>query len=205
MLGAAKAPEIASHIGLDRSDVHKTLKSLRRLGIVKRDEDYFHWIEADSSLWDLKPEKSYPNLKPAKPKAKKKKSKALVAGSYEVAQFLYDSIKSWFPSYYAKGQWRDRWAKDIDKLIRIDKQNPDHIKAVILKMSKTPEQASGFSWRKNILSGKKLRDKFPKLKMQFKPDKIQEPYPYKPFDTDKWETEYADEGTSQTRSSGGTR
>lgn len=207
----ATAPKLTEETGLDRSDVHKTLQSLRRLGIVQR-KDHEYWIEPDISLWRLKAEKTYPNLKPREPEPKKKPAKALVKGSYSTAQFLYDSIKTWFPGYYSKGQWRDRWAKDIDKLIRIDKQHPDLIKEVIKVMSQTPEQASGFSWRKNILSGKKLRDKFPKLRMQFYKkktshpiaDKTENPFKNIPGWAEEWERDYG-EGSQKTRTSGGAR
>lgn len=48
-----------------------------------------------------------------------------------------------------------RWAADIDKLIRLDKRTPDEIRNVILWC-----QSPGCFWAPNILSGSKLRDKF---------------------------------------------
>lgn len=51
-----------------------------------------------------------------------------------------------------------RWATDIEKLIRIDNRTPEEIRAVILWA-----QAPGCFWAPNILSGAKLREKFPTL------------------------------------------
>jgi len=51
-----------------------------------------------------------------------------------------------------------RWASDIDKLIRLDKRTPDEIRRVILWC-----QSPGCFWVSNILSGAKLREKFPQL------------------------------------------
>lgn len=56
-----------------------------------------------------------------------------------------------------------RWAQDIDKLIRLDKRTPEEIRAVILWC-----QSPGCFWVSNILSGAKLREKFPTLLSQSK-------------------------------------
>ncbi len=54
----------------------------------------------------------------------------------------------------------NRWADDIDKLIRVDKKPPDEIDRVI----RFPQ--SDTFWIPNIMSGKKLREKYETLKMQ---------------------------------------
>lgn len=54
-----------------------------------------------------------------------------------------------------------RWAPDIEKLMRIDKRSFDDVKRVILWC-----QAPGGFWAANILSGSKLREKFPSLILQ---------------------------------------
>ena len=56
-----------------------------------------------------------------------------------------------------------RWAVDVDKMIRIDKRNPEQIKTVI-KFA----QSDSF-WQSNILSGKKLREKYDQLLMKITP------------------------------------
>lgn len=53
-----------------------------------------------------------------------------------------------------------RWSKDVDKLIRLDSRSPEEIERV-LRWAK----ADSF-WSANIMSGKKLREKFPTLLVQ---------------------------------------
>lgn len=55
----------------------------------------------------------------------------------------------------------NRWANDIRLLIESDKRDPGQVKAVILWC-----QSAGCFWVPNILSGKKLREKFPTLYTQ---------------------------------------
>ena len=56
-----------------------------------------------------------------------------------------------------------RWAQDIEKLIRIDSRDYSEIERVIQWV-----KTEGNFWLPNIMSGKKLRDKFPQLVMQAK-------------------------------------
>jgi len=55
-----------------------------------------------------------------------------------------------------------RWAVDIDKMIRIDKRKPCHIWNMILWVQDTDTDTGEF-WFKNILSGSKLRKQYDKL------------------------------------------
>jgi hypothetical protein len=50
------------------------------------------------------------------------------------------------------------WSRDIEKLIRIDKRTPEEVEAVISWC-----KSKGNFWIPNIMSGKKLREKFPTL------------------------------------------
>ena len=54
-----------------------------------------------------------------------------------------------------------RWAADIEKIIRLDGRTAEDIRRVILWC-----QAPGCFWVPNILSGAKLREKFPTLWIQ---------------------------------------
>ena len=58
-------------------------------------------------------------------------------------------------------QTTEKWALDIERLIRIDKKEPETIKQVI-EFVKTP----GNFWFSNIESGKKLREKYDRLVVQ---------------------------------------
>jgi len=55
----------------------------------------------------------------------------------------------------------EQWAKDIEKLLRIDQRSFDDVKSVILWC-----KTIGNFWLPNILSGKKLREKFPTMHSQ---------------------------------------
>lgn len=75
-----------------------------------------------------------------------------------LAQLLNDLHEQEDPGYSGKVK---SWVKDIEKLIRIDERPPGQIEKVI-RWSKTP----GNFWFPNIMSGKKLRDKYPTLLAQ---------------------------------------
>jgi len=51
----------------------------------------------------------------------------------------------------------ERWAKDIEKLLRIDGVDPDEFKQVLQFSQQDP------FWQQNILSGRKLREQYPQL------------------------------------------
>ncbi len=79
------------------------------------------------------------------------------------------------------------WAVDIEKLIRIDQRDYETIKKVI----KWCKEEGNF-WIPNILSGKKLREKFPTLfaQMVSRPavkQKFSETRECYPLDIDKYD------------------
>lgn len=63
----------------------------------------------------------------------------------------------------------NKWAVEIDHLIKLDKRTPDDIELVI-RFSQDDK-----FWKSNILSAGSLRDKFPKLYLQMK-DRINSEY-----------------------------
>jgi hypothetical protein len=63
-----------------------------------------------------------------------------------------------------------KWAKDIERLIRIDDRTPEEVRSVIEWC-----QSPGCFWVPNILSGAKLREKFPTLVLQAKGDRNSTP------------------------------
>lgn len=79
---------------------------------------------------------------------------------YKLALYLEDCIRFNEPKFPQSEQQRQRWAKDIDRMLRIDKIDPDEAAAVIAW-----SQKDSF-WRSNILSGKKLWEKYPQLLMK---------------------------------------
>jgi hypothetical protein len=81
--------------------------------------------------------------------------------SMELADLLLTSHRKEFPDYLSGKDAKkitENWARDVEKLMRIDKKPPETIRQVILWV-KTP----GNFWFHNIERGKKLREKFERL------------------------------------------
>lgn len=83
--------------------------------------------------------------------------------AWRLSRFLFSKIQELDPK--AKKPALDKWAEDIDKLIRIDGRDEEEISSII---SWTFDD--GF-WCKTILSGRKLREKFNTLVIHKKKDK----------------------------------
>ena len=79
-----------------------------------------------------------------------------------MARYLEKCIAENEPKFPQSEQQRQRWAKDFDLMLRIDKIDADDIAAVI-----EWSQNDNF-WRSNILSGKKVREKYQQLVMKMK-------------------------------------
>lgn len=79
---------------------------------------------------------------------------------YMLDQFLEEQIQKHTPEFKADEARRQRWAKDIDMMIHRDGLDPDKIADVIVWAHKST------FWRANILSGKKLREKYLQLSIQ---------------------------------------
>ncbi len=80
-----------------------------------------------------------------------------------LAHLLFDLHRdNWDAKYKPNEHQIQSWRKDIDKLNRIDGRSWDEIERVI-RYVKTMPVRNGFTWATNIMSGSKLREKFPKL------------------------------------------
>lgn len=79
---------------------------------------------------------------------------------YLLARFLEKSIAANNPKFPRSEQQRQRWARDFDLMIRRDKIDADDIAEVIAW-----SQKDSF-WKSNILSGKKVREKYQQLLMR---------------------------------------
>ena len=73
--------------------------------------------------------------------------------SLKLSKLLYELIIKRTPEYHIKPNW-DRWAEDMDKIIRIDNRTHDQVKLMIEWC-----QSDDF-WAQNILSPAKLRKQF---------------------------------------------
>ena len=91
---------------------------------------------------------------------KKKKVFEADSEAYLLAKFLERCIAENNPRFPQNERQRQRWAKDFDLMLRIDRIDADDIAAAI-----EWSQDDNF-WRSNILSGKKLREKYQQLAMK---------------------------------------
>ena len=83
-----------------------------------------------------------------------------ISSEYQLSLHLFNGIRSNDPK--AKEPNFQKWACEIDKLIRIDKRTPDEI-ARVIDFSQTDD-----FWKSNILSTSTLRRQFPKLLLKAK-------------------------------------
>ena len=93
-------------------------------------------------------------------RVKKKKVFEADSEAYLLAKFLEKCITENNPKFPQNERQRQRWAKDFDLMLRIDRIDADDIAAAI-----EWSQNDNF-WRSNILSGKKLREKYQQLAMK---------------------------------------
>ena len=87
---------------------------------------------------------------------------------YELSKLLLTEIRKNDGNFLASNPDAEapslqRWALQIDRLLRLDHRPPEEIRQVIVFA-----QTSSF-WRSNILSGQKLREKYTTLLLQMKP------------------------------------
>lgn len=92
--------------------------------------------------------------------AKEKKIFDSKSDPYLLARFLEKSIAENNPKFPKNEQQRQIWARDFDLMIRRDKIDADDIAEVIAWSQKYS------FWKSNILSGKKVREKYQQLFMR---------------------------------------
>lgn len=90
-----------------------------------------------------------------------KKTQIIPEQAERLAHLLYDLHRQSDPHFTTSQKHIEQWAKDIDKLNRIDKRSYEDIEKVI-RWVKT----AGNFWCPNIISGSKLREKYPRVFLQ---------------------------------------
>lgn len=79
----------------------------------------------------------------------------------KMAQYLLKQIRAWKPDYVLRGDLQ-KWADECRKLVELDKRSKVDIKQVV------DWATQDAFWQSNILSAKKLREKFDTLQAQMK-------------------------------------
>lgn len=127
-------------------------------------------VVKNGNLFDVTPITSKDILKTVKDKERrtsKKKTFDPRSIPYQLAETLLSQIIINIPDFKQnqnsiREATLQRWAIDIDKMIRLDNRKPCHIFNMILWLQDTETETGGF-WFKNILSAKKLRKQYDKL------------------------------------------
>lgn len=89
----------------------------------------------------------------------------------DLATYLLEAIRSHTPDHAIRESAQVKWARDIDLALRVDKRTPDQLRAAI----DFAHRSGDTFWRPNILSGKKLREKYDQLAMQARRQPAQRP------------------------------
>ena len=90
-----------------------------------------------------------------------KKTQTIPEQAERLAHLLYDLHRQSDTHFTTSQKHIEQWAKDIEKLNRIDKRSYEDIEKVI-RWIKT----AGNFWCPNIISGSKLREKYPQVFLQ---------------------------------------
>ena len=99
-----------------------------------------------------------------------KKTQTIPEQAERLAHLLYDLHRQVDPHFTTNQKHIEQWAKDIEKLNRIDKRSYEDIEKVI-RWVKT----AGNFWCPNIISGSKLREKYPRVFLQMQQQYAQSP------------------------------
>jgi hypothetical protein len=154
--------EIRTCIGLAKKTDFLTIKSTNKYSIIT----IINWHIYQGLDIDNQPA-SQPTSNQQATTNKNDKNKIFLSNSEEVrlAELLFEKILSRNPNH--KRPNLQTWAKDVDRMIRIDHRAQEEIRAVIEWC-----QADTF-WQNNILSPAKLRSKFDQLRLKMKADRKQ--------------------------------
>lgn len=170
--------QFAKAINLDRRLIHRSIKSLssKKMIVISKDDsnrvsyginkNYKQWqvsspkmtvISKDDKVSSVKMTKLSSLKIPSKETTKETIQKKYSEESKEVqfSNLLLDLIRERRKSF--KQPDIQKWADEINKMIRIDKRSPDEIEKIIKWC-----QANDF-WQNNILSTNKLRKQFDQL------------------------------------------
>ena len=99
-----------------------------------------------------------------------KKTQTIPEQAKRLALLLYDLHRQIDTHFTTSQKHIEQWAKDIEKLNRIDKRSYEDIEKVI-RWIKT----AGNFWCPNIISGSKLREKYPQVFLQMQQQHTRDP------------------------------
>ena len=161
-----KVSQVKDSLELGEYRKEKGLTVTKKQGVQMYDKST---PELEKEL-ELNKEKDIPHSTNADTQSKKQEDSESMKQARFLSQFLFDECRR-IDEKFGIGKDRvtvDRWAKDIEKLIRIDKRTFYEVKEVIAWAK------SHHFWTANIMSGVKLREQFPRLYTQMRKEKQDE-------------------------------
>lgn len=97
----------------------------------------------------------------AREQAKPKKTFTPDSLEYKGARFFWEYLREWSPSAIEPSEaGYQAWARDIDAMFRIDHRTHTEFNELLDWIDTRKESRDGFSWRKNIHSPGKLRQRW---------------------------------------------
>jgi len=123
-------------------------------------------VDVDGNGNDIPPEVSDGDAPPAPVQ----KTQTIPEQAKRLALLLYDLHRQIDTHFTTSQKHIEQWAKDIEKLNRIDKRSYEDIEKVI-RWIKT----AGNFWCPNIISGSKLREKYPQVFLQMQQQHTRDP------------------------------
>jgi hypothetical protein len=168
----AKALFIEEHQFIDKADgknlIHDWTETagrylIRRYGTANRNRLVEIWAMYGKTYGVESSDEPSPKPKNQKP------AKVFSDDSIEIkiSKYLFDQIQK--NDTKAKKPDFQKWAVYIDKLMRIDGRTKEEI-GKVLQWIQVYKGTNGFTWKSNILSTKKLHEKFTALWTQMKAD-----------------------------------
>lgn len=158
-------PQIAAKWGVTRKAVFNAIGRLKSSGkiIVTGKDEYHRRLTLSSAISALFDKQSSAKIAPDEQPQNGKKSYPESSDEFRLAKLLLDEIRKRKPDFRIPNV--QSWAKQIDLMMRRDNRDPARIAQVILWIQTDSGNGRWQGWQNNILSTKKLREKFDKLEM----------------------------------------
>ena len=156
--------KLSKGTGIPQSTVEDILSFLEKEGQIRQQKDtkfriitILNWrtFQKSDNRATTEQQQSNTNKNDKNEENDKKRTFLVDSPEYQLSLHLFNGIRS--NDSKAKEPDLQKWASEIDKLIRIDKRTPEEI-AKVIEFS----QSDSF-WKSNILSTATLRKQFPKL------------------------------------------
>jgi len=159
----ASLQEISFRIHIEENTVKTAIRELLKAGFfIDLEDNVQNCTEAYKNVprEEKRREREETEKESNKPKlVTDPKSKTFIEAE-RIAEYLFEKILTVSPNH--KKPSINNWAKEIDKMLRLDNRTADQLYNCI-NWIYSPQ---GKFWQSNILSGKKLRDKFDTMNMQ---------------------------------------